>query len=198
MARKYTKRNRITQGPGGDPGNTGIGGTAQDGGDGSDTIDGHDSFDPGSLGAGSDTVTGAGSDGDNGGTRQRKPRADAGKPRGARKSAPLDLTDLRDILVLAHSAIAMAFSAPKIMIDDGEAEKLGSAIQRVLRHYDLPDVASETKDWLSLLIVAGSIYGPRIASSWADNRTPPPPAPSEQEADNSFIQLVPAATVRTQ
>lgn len=85
----------------------------------------------------------------------------------------------------------MAFSAPRMMIDDGEGEKLASAVQKVLRHYDLPDVASETKDWIGLIIVAGSIYGPRMASKWADDRTPPPP-PSPQDADNNLITLMPS------
>ena len=82
----------------------------------------------------------------------------------------------------------MAFSAPKLMIDDGEGEKLASAVQKVLRHYDLPDVASETKDWIGLIIVAGSIYGPRMASSWADKHAAPAPR-SAQEDDNNVVTL---------
>lgn len=92
--------------------------------------------------------------------------------------------------MLAHSAIAMAFSAPKLVIDETEGEKLAGAVQKVLRHYDLPDVASETKDWIGLVIVAGSIYGPRMASHWADKHAAPPP-PSEQDADNNLVTLIP-------
>ena len=55
-----------------------------------------------------------------------------------------------------------------------EGEKLAGAVQKVLRHYDLPDVASETKDWIGLIIVAGSIYGPRMAAHWAEKNAPDP------------------------
>lgn len=86
----------------------------------------------------------------------------------------------------------MAFNSPGIIIDDIEGEKLAGAVQKVLRHYDLPDVASETKDWIGLIIVAGSIYGPRMAAHWADTRAAAPP-PNAQEADNNVIGLTPAA-----
>lgn len=84
---------------------------------------------------------------------------------------------------MAHAALAVAFRSDKIGIDEGEAEKLAGAIQKVARHYNIPDVASETKDWIALIIVAGTVYGPRMAASWAEKRTPPP-APTAQEADN--------------
>ena len=82
----------------------------------------------------------------------------------------------------------MAFSAPKLAIDEMEGEKLAGAVQKVLRHYDLPDVASETKDWIGLIIVAGSIYGPRMAAHWAEKNTPPAPR-SAQEEDNNVVTL---------
>lgn len=161
---------------------------------GNEQIDGVDSIDPSALG---DTGTGsAGNDnnGDDNRPEQREPRARRGRPKGSRKSAPLDLTDLKDIVVMAHSAAAIALSAPRLTIDEMEGEKLASAVQKVLRHYDLPDVASETKDWIGLMLVAGSVYGPRLASYWADKNTPPPP-PSPQEADN-MVAFNPA--MRTQ
>ena len=82
----------------------------------------------------------------------------------------------------------MAFSAPKLAIDEMEGEKLAGAVQKVLRHYDLPDVASETKDWIGLIIVAGSIYGPRMAAHWAEKNAPPAPR-SAQEEDNNVVTL---------
>lgn len=144
-------------------------------------INGHDSFDPATVTG--EPGAGAGGDSNDSGANRRKPRSDAGRARGARKSAPLDLTDLKDIMVMAHAAIAIAFNAPTLSIDDMEGEKLAGAVQKVLRHYDLPDVASETKDWIGLIIVAGSIYGPRMAAHWATKNTPEP-APTPQHADN--------------
>lgn len=188
MARQYTKRNRGAAVRNNDAAKPPVGDANTNDGTG-EQINGHDSIDPSTIGGtGGGSPGGTGSDGDDSQPRERRTRADAGKPRGSRKSAPLDLTDLKDILVLAHSAIAMAFSSPRIMIDDGEGEKLASAVQKVLRHYDLPDVASETKDWIGLVIVAGSIYGPRLASKWADDHTPPAPK-SAQEEDNNVTLL---------
>lgn len=159
---------------------------ASDGSDGQ--INGVDSFDPASLGSASvgDSGAGAGSNGGDDRSSERKPRADRGRPRGPRKSAPLDLTDLKDIVVMAHAAAAIAFASPKLTLDEMEGEKLAGAIQKVLRHYDLPDVASETKDWIGLMLVCGSIYGPRMAAHWAEKNTAPPP-PSAQEADNMVV-----------
>lgn len=91
---------------------------------------------------------------------------------------------------MVHAGVAIAFSAPKLAIDEMEGEKLAGAVQKVLRHYDLPDVASETKDWIGLMIVAGSIYGPRMAAHWADKHAPPPP-PSAQDADNNLRLIHP-------
>ncbi len=92
---------------------------------------------------------------------------------------------------MAHAGLAIAFNAPKLTLDEMEGEKLAGAVQKVLRHYDLPDVASETKDWIGLIIVAGSIYGPRLAAHWAEKNTPPPPR-SPQEEDNNLVTLMPA------
>lgn len=160
------------------------GGTgAADNGDGGGSAD-DGSIDPASLGSGGTT----GGD-DNTGGRGR--RSDSGKPRGPRrKSAPLDLTDLKQIVIIAHAGIAMATGSNVWELDDKEADNMSAAIQKVARHYDLPDVASETKDWLALLIVAGSIYAPRFASTWARKNTPPPP-PSNQEADNNVTPINP-------
>lgn len=92
---------------------------------------------------------------------------------------------------MAHAGLSIAFNSPKLAIDEMEGEKLANAVQKVLRHYDLPDVASETKDWIGLIIVAGSIYGPRMAATWAEKHTAPP-APHPQDADNNVVGLVPA------
>lgn len=72
---------------------------------------------------------------------------------------------------MAHAALGIAFRTDKLELDDTEGEKLSGAIQKVLRHYNIPDVASETKDWIGLIIVAGSIYGPRIAAASFDKKT---------------------------
>lgn len=72
---------------------------------------------------------------------------------------------------MAHVGLSMAFQSEKLLLEDSEGEKLSGAVQKVLRHYNIPDVASETKDWIGLIICAGSIYGPRVAAAWADKKT---------------------------
>lgn len=90
---------------------------------------------------------------------------------------------------MAHAGVAVALNAPRWSLDDGEGEKLALAIQKVARHYNIPDVASETKDWIGLIITVGAIYGTRFASMWAEKNTPPPPPP-KQEQDDKIVSLV--------
>jgi len=89
---------------------------------------------------------------------------------------------------MAHVAIATAFNAPKLQLEDDEGEKLAGAVQKVLRHYDLPDIASETKDWLGLIMVCGTIYGTRFMAYQFEKNAPPPPD-KPQTADNKVIQM---------
>lgn len=72
---------------------------------------------------------------------------------------------------MAHVGLAMAFRAPDLEIHETEAEKLSAALTKVMRHYDIPDIASETKDWIGLIICCGSIYGPRISAAFMDRHT---------------------------
>lgn len=89
---------------------------------------------------------------------------------------------------MAHVGIAAITGSDIWKLDDGEANNLAGAVEKVARHYNIPDVASETKDWIALIIMASTIYGPRMAARWAEKRTPPP-APAAQDADNRVIQL---------
>ena len=93
---------------------------------------------------------------------------------------------------MVHVGLSVAANSERWVLDDSEGEKLANATQKVLRHYDLPDIASETKDWIGLIITAGTIYGSRFASAYADKHRAPPPK-SEQEEDNNVMLLQPAA-----
>lgn len=98
--------------------------------------------------------------------RQRKQRSDRGKPRGARseKADKIDLGDFAQILSEIHSGIAMMANIPELALDEasGEHTKLARAIERVKRHYDLPNVSPIAVDWFMLAKTAGLIYGSRI------------------------------------
>lgn len=157
---------------------------------GDEQIGNRDSIDPadlGGTGSGSET----GSDGNDGQPRQRKPRSDAGKTRGPRKSAPLDITDLKDLVLMAHVGLALAFRNPDIELADSEGEKLSNAIARVLRHYDIPDIASETKDWIGLIMCCGAIYGPRISAAIMDKKKSPASRNPEDETNVVTLQGMP-------
>lgn len=85
--------------------------------------------------------------------------------------------------MLAHLGISRITGSEIWEIDVKEGETLAAAVQKVARHYNIPDVASETKDWIALMIVMSTIYGPRFVARHAEKRTPPPP-PSAGEQDN--------------
>lgn len=87
---------------------------------------------------------------------------------------------------MAHVGLAMAFRNPEIEIAESEGEKLANAITKVTRHYDLPDIASETKDWIGLIICCGSIYGPRITASFMEKKM----AEAEPEKPASEMTIV--------
>jgi hypothetical protein len=105
------------------------------------------------------------------------------------------LSDLKDVIVMAHIGIAAITGSEVWKLDDREGENLAGAVQKVARHYNIPDVASETKDWIALIIMASTIYGPRFAARWAENNTPPAP-PARQDQDNviNIVNAVPGLT----
>lgn len=86
---------------------------------------------------------------------------------------------------MAHVGLAMAFRAPDLEIAETEAERLSGALQKVMRHYDIPDIASETKDWIGLIICCGSIYGPRISASFMEKKMAQ--ATAQADADGSNV-----------
>lgn len=47
-------------------------------------------------------------------------------------------------------------------IDENDAEKMAKAIANVTRHYDVPQMAQKTVDWIMMIQCTGVIYGPRI------------------------------------
>lgn len=98
--------------------------------------------------------------------RSRKQRSDRGRPRGPRseKADKIDLGDFAQILSEIHSGIAMMVNVPELSLDENSQEhiKLARAIERVKRHYDLPNISPVAVDWFMLAKTAGLIYGSRI------------------------------------
>lgn len=80
---------------------------------------------------------------------------------------------------MAHAGLASAFNAPTLLITDEEAKKIADASQRVARHYKLPSIASETKDWIGLIVALGTVYGPRITAAVVSRKKNPEPKPDD-------------------
>jgi hypothetical protein len=130
-------------------------------------------------GGGVDAASGPGSDGtviepgaiaggsDNGDqSRQRKHRSDRGAKRGPRgeKADKIDLGDFAQILSEVHSGVALMTNIPELALDETSEEhiKLARAMQRVIRHYDLPSVDAKTLDHFLLAKTLCVIYGTRL------------------------------------
>jgi hypothetical protein len=82
----------------------------------------------------------------------------------------VDLGDFADILLTAHAFMANTFHSPKVLITEEESRKLAEASQRVARHYDMPAVAQQTKDWIGLGLAIGAVYGPRVSAYMLEKR----------------------------
>lgn len=68
-------------------------------------------------------------------------------------------------------------------LDDDEAEKISQRVANVARHYDVPEVAQKTKDWIMLIQATGAIYGPRVMSQVYEIRSRnAKPAPQHKAA----------------
>lgn len=120
----------------------------------------------GDSGSTVDPASFGGSNNDSG-TGGRKPRSDRGRARGPRADKAQDKIDLGDfaqILSEIHSGVAMMVNVPELALDEanGEHVKLSRAIQRVMRHYDLPSVSPIALDYFMLIKTAGLVYGSRI------------------------------------
>jgi len=85
---------------------------------------------------------------------------------------------------MVHIGLAVATRSPDMELADSEGEKLAAAIQKVARHYDIPDIASETKDWIGLIICCGSIYGPRISAAFMEKKMTEADAKAQAEGAN--------------
>lgn len=62
------------------------------------------------------------------------------------------------------------FKLAALEISSDEGEKLGKAISNVTRHYNLPGVSPEARDWIALIQVCAIIYGARYMSMRLDAR----------------------------
>lgn len=125
-----------------------------------------------SDGSGSDSPGGS-DGGDVTGFGGRKPRSDRGRPRGPRgpntgrsgsrskTSSASNIDALTRLLAIVHLGLAAATKAPELELDDSDAKALAAATANVLEQFEIkPDPKIEAI--IGLIIVSGSIYGPKL------------------------------------
>ena len=132
---------------------------------------------------------GDGNDNGDGGTGGDRPKR--GRPAGSRtreKKAEISVTTLAEVIEFAHVGLAAVLSDDAWTLDSGECDKLASAAQKVLRHHDTPAFSAYAMDWLGLLMVAGKIYGPRVAHAAAKPPRSTPQPSTRTEPHNPVAQ----------
>lgn len=142
-------------------------------------------IDPASI-SGNDS--GSNASGDNPGgsgerVKRKYTRRGTGGARASSDTNALDSGFLKDILLSGHAMLAGWTKNADWDLDDAEAEKIATRAANVARHYDVPEVAQKTKDWVMFIQACGAIYGPRIMSQVYEARAKNArPAPQHRAA----------------
>jgi hypothetical protein len=155
-------------------------------GPGMDDNDGWVTIDPATAAAAGSGGTGGGNadaGSDQPKRRGRKPGS-RNTPKEESGSGSLAGLEIKDILLSAHSMLALALKNPLLELSEDEAKKLDKAIKRVSRHYPV-NVSQKHVDIGYAIYTVGAIYGTRaiaiMAQSKMSNKTPqqtPPRDPS--------------------
>lgn len=121
------------------------------------------------------------------------------KRRGATKTADavsLDIGSFKDILFSTHAMLAALTSSPALELDEEEAAKLAKGISNVTRHYNVPQMAQKSVDWIMLMQTCGAVYGPRVMAWKLDRQMRnAKPAPQHKAAPQN---ISPAPTAPNQ
>lgn len=96
------------------------------------------------------------------GTPKRRGRKPGSKNRTTRNDATKTTQDLSRLLFSVHIGMASMLKSPVWMLTEQEATNLGEAITRVTELYDISIIPEKQLAWLNLIMVGGTIYGPRI------------------------------------
>ena len=124
--------------------------------------------------------------------RGRKPGS-TNKPRTEKASAS-SVIGIEKLLFSIHAIAAAGLKTPELELDDSEAKLLAQAATSVADHYNVT-VDPKIVAWVGLIGVAGSIYGPRLATikmrKDMEQRNKQQPqqnqAPKKNETNISFI-----------
>lgn len=117
---------------------------------------------PGSIGNsggggnGGDSITGEPE------RKRRKYTKRAGKG-GSQNAQSIPVEGLATILLQGHAMLAMITKTQEFMLSADESITLAQSLANVSRHYDV-EIAAKTLDWTNLIMVAGTMYGSRLAT----------------------------------
>lgn len=98
----------------------------------------------------------------------------------------LSIGSFKDLLYSGHAMLHSITQASVFDIDEDDAAKLAQAISNVTRHYDVPQMAQKTVDWIMLMQSVGAVYGPRVMAMRLERsmRNAKPPAQSPHAPQN--------------
>jgi hypothetical protein len=97
--------------------------------------------------------------------RARKPRNDTGIKRGRPRRGAAEAEsaqNLAGILLSLHAMGAVLLKTPELELTEEESAKLAAAIAHVNELYGGVVLPEKATAWINLIMVAGTIYGPRI------------------------------------
>lgn len=123
---------------------------------------GYVTVDPSNLG---EFIASGGSTGNNDGSgRTRKPRSDAGKPRGTRAGKKKAQETVEPFLMMAHQWAAVLLHTPELELEQNEAKQLSDAYAVFCQHHDIPVLSEKRMSEINLIGAALIIYGPRMVA----------------------------------
>lgn len=72
--------------------------------------------------------------------------------------------DLTGILMGLHTMCSAFLKVEELELDQDEAKALSDAVNKVQAEYKMPILDPKTLAWINLGMVAGGVYGPRVAA----------------------------------
>jgi hypothetical protein len=84
------------------------------------------------------------------------------------------------MLLNAHIMLAVLAKNPMLELTEGEAKKLGQAVERVTELYEVPLLDERSRAWINLGLVGFEVYGTRIIATMAEKKQHKTPAPVTQ------------------
>lgn len=115
-------------------------------------------------GAAEGTTEGTGAAEGTGEPRKRRGRKPGSKNAAKSSTSKADLAGLESILFSIHLALAAVAKTPELALDQAEAHELAKAAATVQGFYSTV-IDPKIMAWGQLVIVAGSIYAPRVIAA---------------------------------